>query len=90
MVAFCLQHADDDATLPTLARYAASSLAREPVLAGAILMLAQRPGTAESARRLWSACSRAERFPLALLWGFAEDHDAATEYYGLEVLDSAG
>src|SRR3954453_13281938 len=40
IVAFCLQHADDDESLPTLARYAAAALAKEPVLAGAVMLFA--------------------------------------------------
>jgi hypothetical protein len=77
MVVFCVQHADDDESLPTLARHAATALAKEPVLAGAIMLLARRPGTAYAARRLWAAAPGENGDPLALLWGFASDHETA-------------
>jgi hypothetical protein len=79
IVAFCLEHADDDASLPTLARYATDALGKEPVLAGAVLLFARKPGTAYASRRLWSAASFPARYTLAMLCGVAVEHEVATE-----------
>jgi len=79
MVEFCVQHADDDQSLPTLARHAATALGKQPVLAGAILLLARRPETSAAAHRLWSAARGEPRTGLAVLWAFAVDHEVATE-----------
>ena len=73
MVAFCLEHADDDASLPTLAKHAADALSKEPVLAGAVLLFALRDDAAWAARRLWSAAPFRERHALARLGAIASE-----------------
>jgi hypothetical protein len=88
MVEFCVQHADDDESLPTLARHAATALAKQPVLAGAIMRLAPEPGTAEAVHRLWSTVRSEPRCGLAVLWAFAVEFEITAELDGREL--SAG
>lgn len=77
VVGFCLDHANDDDSLSTLARHAAAALTKEPVLAGAVLLFARNLEASTAARRLWSALPSPDRYPLARLFRIAADLELA-------------
>jgi hypothetical protein len=75
LVKYCLEHVNDDERLPLLADHAATALAKEPVLAGALMLFGQQEPVTRAASRLWRAAGE-DCWPLALLTSTAGLHIA--------------
>jgi len=73
LVKYCLEHVNDDERLPLLASHAATALAKEPVLAGALMLYGRQEPVMRAAARLWRSAGE-DCWPLGSLAATAGMH----------------